>query len=172
MTSPSEYREVWKALCASYDRKKRYHIPVHMFAALRLSGWRSLRTDEHQPHDVHEMVLKEILSPLHRPGQDPDLTRRFKAIAHERPHSPIEALCSLRIHVPELENYLGLSNSDLIHALRETGSKVVYKVLPKDWKGDNEVESFESFGKSTLEVEHVAVLIRSVEIWLEAFYRV
>jgi len=141
------YTGVWKAITAITNCSKKVLVPLHIFTALRLSI---------DKKDGHVHLLQRIIKNPHASSKL--LYRQFKQVIHQQPYSPLDALCILYRGYPKLSEFLGLSEKNLMVKIQKS-SQVVTTIVPQLWtydKGEQE--------------KHFFQLIRSIEMWLQAFY--
>ena len=156
-----QYRRLWHTIVKSCKFTRKPFVPIHVFAALRLFSWNTIG-DLTRPSpivDGHERLLRSILmDDFKDPSTRSHLEQQFYKVIHEKPHSPLQALCLLYQFFPNLHLFLGVSPQKLDHLVTDHAN-VVAEVVPQTWpRRDSQV--------------HFISLIRSIEIWLTAFYKI
>lgn len=154
-----QINSIWQHICENYSCRIRESswVPEYVFAALRLHGYETLRSEGHTPKDAHEVLLHRILHSHHPTA----FIKHLQTVLHQEPHGVLEALCMLRRHRPEIQEMLYKSNDELNHWFSQH-SKFLSDTLPRHWKYQDKAHA----------IRVMISLVRSVELWLEAIFRV
>lgn len=148
-----EYRQAFEQLCASHVPEAKDFDVRHFYTALRLDEWKAV-LDGYDVSDTQEAVLQAV---IHGKNHRKDLYHGLAIILKAGAHSPADVLCDLYRRYPGLVVLLGLSDEDLDNMLKDSDiQRIMLTLVPRDWQGSMR--------------DHFHVLLRSIEVWLYAFY--
>ena len=157
--STNFYQRVWKKVCKHLKGRKSVHPLFNVkrvHGALRLHGWATLRNPRHTPVDVQEHAIHHA---LHHHQDCPHSWKDFANAVDSQKFSPHEELCRLWKRFPGLVHLMGLSDVALDQKLSVTRiRRAAEQLVPDDWAPEK--------------LHHFKVLLRSLELWLEAWNKV
>jgi len=150
----NEFRVAFERLCHDHTPHNQDFDVRHFYTALRLDEWKAV-LDGHEVSDTQEAVLRAV---IHGRERNHDLFKGFAKILKDGPFSPADVLCDIYKRYPGIVVLMGLSDEDLQNLMKESQVQdIVLHLVPRDWKGSM--------------MEHFYILLRSMEVWLYAFYR-
>jgi hypothetical protein len=156
--SPAFYRKVWREVCRRVGNRQPTHpyfSVKRVHGALRLHGWSTLRQAHHAPADVQEHTVHHT---LHHRQDCPHSWQDFARAVESQKFSPNQELCRLWRRFPGLTHLMGLSDAQLNRKLRIPRiRRAAEQLVPDDWETPHKLH-------------HFKVLLRSLELWLEAWH--